>query len=126
MSLYEDEILRIKEDAFAKQWQLDTVIGLRNYMDVNYGEKLNLDLFSSIRFVSKYHLLRLFKKYYGQTPNQYLMSKRIEMSKQRIKSGSTISDACYDVGFESLSSFSTLFKRKTGFSPSEFQKRNFR
>ena len=126
MNFYKKEILRIKEDCYSNQWQIDTVIGLRNYIDNNFMENLNLNLFSRIRFVSKYHLLRLFKRYYGQTPNQYLMDKRIEKAKEYIKKGLSISEACYEVGFESLSSFSSLFKRKTGFTPRAYQKSNFR
>lgn len=126
MDFYKREILRIKDDCYSNQWQIDTVIGLRNYINNNFKEKLNLDLFSRIRFVSKYHLLRLFKRYYGQTPNQYLIDKRIEKAKEYIKNGLSISEACYEVGFESLSSFSSLFKRKTGFTPRAYQKSNFR
>ncbi|MCG8579483.1 MAG: AraC family transcriptional regulator [Bacteroidales bacterium] len=126
MNLYKKEILKIKDDCYSNQWQLDTVIGLRNYININYKENLNLDLFSRIRFVSKYHLLRLFKRYYGQTPNQYLIDRRIEMAKEYIKKGLSVSETCYEVGFESLSSFSSLFKRKTGFTPKAFQKSNFR
>ncbi len=126
MISYEKEILRIKADCYSNQWQIDTVIGLRNYINNNFNEKLNLDLFSRIRFVSKYHLLRLFKRYYGQTPNQYLIDKRIQKAKEYIKKGFSISETCYKVGFESLGSFSSLFKRKTGFSPKSYQKSNFR
>ena len=68
MIFFKREIKRI-----IKQWQIDIVIGLKNYIDNNFKEKLNLNLFSRIRFVSKYQLLRLLKKYYGQTPNQYLI-----------------------------------------------------
>lgn len=126
MSFYKDEIQRIKDDCYSNQWQLDTVIGLKNYIDHHFQDRLNLDLFSRIRFVSKYHLLRLFKRYYCQTPNQYVIEKRIEKAKKHIKNGVSISEACYAVGFESLSSFSALFKRKTGFSPKSYQKSNFR
>ncbi|MCT4643342.1 MAG: AraC family transcriptional regulator [Carboxylicivirga sp.] len=126
MSRYKKEILRIKDDCYSNQWQIDTVIGLRNYMDNNLNEDLNLDLFSRIRFVSKYHLLRLFKRYYGQTPNQYLINKRIEKAKEYIRKGLSVSEACYEVGFESLGSFSSLFKRKTGFTLKAYQKSNFR
>ncbi|MBA2562964.1 MAG: helix-turn-helix transcriptional regulator, partial [Chitinophagaceae bacterium] len=99
----------------SNQGQLDTVIGIRNYIDNNYDTDLNLDLLSHIRFVSKYHLLRLFKKYYGQTPKQYLTDKRIEKSKEYI------AGTCFAVGFESPCSFSTLFKSRTGLTPTEFQ-----
>lgn len=125
MNFFKREIQRITKESYSKQWQIDIVIGLKNYIDTNFKEKLNLNLFSSIRFVSKYHLLRLFKKYYGQTPNQYLIDKRIEVSKKYLKQGLSVSETCFDVGFESLSSFSLLFKRKTGFTPSEFKKAIF-
>jgi AraC-like DNA-binding protein len=67
-------------------------------------------------------MLRLFKKYYGQTPRQYLIDKRIEKSKEQLKIGISVTETCFAVGFESLSSFSNLFKTKTGKSPTEFQK----
>lgn len=126
MNLYKKELRRIKDDCYSNQWQIDTVIGLKNYIDANFQENLNLNLFSRIRFVSKYHLLRLFKKYYGLTPNQYLINKRIEKAKEYIRKGLSISTTCHDVGFASLGSFSSLFKRKTGFTPRQYQKSNFR
>ena len=72
MTFYEGEITRIKTIVYSNQGQLDTVIGTRNYINHNYDTDLNLDFLSHTRFTSKYHLLRLFKKYYGQTPKQYL------------------------------------------------------
>ena len=81
---------------------------------------------SHIQFVSKYHLLRLFKKYYGLTPRQYLIDKRIEKSKEHLINGMSVTETCYAVGFESLGSFSALFKSKIGKSPTAFKKSNFR
>ncbi|MDC1105090.1 AraC family transcriptional regulator [Prolixibacteraceae bacterium] len=126
MKRYQKELQRIKENCYSNQWQIDTVIGLRNYISNNFSEKLNLNLFSRVRLVSKYHLLRLFKRYYGQTPNQYLIDKRVEEAKLCIQNGLSVSDSCYAVGFESLSSFSSLFKKKTGITPRAYQKSNFR
>src|SRR5688572_11441592 len=113
MTFYESEIKRIRSIVYSNQGQLDTVIGTRNYIDNNYDTDLNLDLLSHIRFVSKYHLLRLFTKYYGQTPKQYLTDKRIEKSKEYLKKGMSITETCFAIGFESPSSFSTLFKSRT-------------
>lgn len=123
MTFYESEIKRIKRNFYSNQRQLDTVIGTRNYIDNNYSTDLNLDLLSHIRFTSKYHLLRLFKKFYGQTPKQYLTAKRIEKSKECLKKGMNITETCFAIGFESSSSFSTLFKNRTGLTPTEFQKK---
>ena len=98
---------------------------MRNYIEGNFDKELNLDLLSHIRFTSKFHLLRLFKKYYGQTPRQYLIDKRIEKSKTYLGMGMSVSETCYSVGFESPSSFSTLFKKKIGKTPTDFQKEQF-
>src|SRR6478609_3746476 len=123
MTFYESEINRIRGIVYSNKAQLDTVIGTRNYINNNYDIKLNLNLLSHTRFVSKYHLLRLFAKYYGQTPQQYLTGKRIEKSKEYLRKGISITETCIAIGFESPSSFSTLFKSKTGLTPTEFQKR---
>lgn len=125
MTFYESEVKRIKSIVYSNQGQLDTVIATRNYIDNNYETDLNLDLLSHIRFVSKYHLLRLFKRYYGQTPKQYLTDKRIEKAKEYLKKGITITETCFGIGFESPCSFSTLFKSRTGLTPTKFQKEQF-
>jgi AraC-like DNA-binding protein len=125
MTFYEKELNRIRGIVYSNEGQINTVIGIRNYIEINYDANLNLDLLSHIQLVSKYHLLRLFKKYYGITPRQYLIDKRIEKSKERLKNGMSVTETCFAVGFESLGSFSTLFKTKTGKSPTEFQKEQF-
>lgn len=125
MTFYEKELQRIKGVVYPNQGQLDTVIGVRNYIELNYNSNLNLEVLSNIQFVSKYHLLRLFKRYYGLTPRQYIINTRIKKSKEHLKDGMSVTETCFAVGFESLGSFSTLFKNKTGKSPTEFQKSNF-
>ena len=123
MTYYEKELNRIRSIVYSNEEHLNTVIGIRNYIENNYDANLNLDLLSHIQFISKYHLLRLFKKYYGLTPKQYVIDKRIEKSKEHLLNGMSVTETCFAVGFESLGSFSTLFKTKTGKSPTEFLKR---
>lgn len=122
MTFYETEIERIRNICYSNDKQIETVIATRNFIDNNFEKDLKLDFLSHIRFTSKYHLLRLFKRYYGVTPRQYLMDKRIEKSKENLKQGMTVTETCFAIGFESLGSFSKLFKTKTGKSPSVFQK----
>ena len=123
MTYYSKEIERIKGICYPNQGQLDTVIGTRHYINNHYDKELNLNFLSHIRFTSKFHLLRLFKRYYGQTPKQYLTEKRLVQAKDYLSKGGNISETCYDIGFESPSSFSTLFKARFGMTPTEFQKR---
>ncbi|MEQ6124456.1 AraC family transcriptional regulator [Pseudotenacibaculum sp. MALMAid0570] len=122
MTFYEKKLNTVRAVVYSNQAQIETVIGIRNYINNNYDRDINLDVLSRNRFVSKYHLLRLFKKYYGLTPRQYLIDKRIAKSKENLKKGMSVTQTCFAVGFESLGSFSSLFKTKTGKSPSEFQK----
>lgn len=110
-------------DCYPNKGQLDTVIGTRHYINNHFDKELNLDFLSNVRFTSKFHLLRLFKKYYGQTPKQYIIDKRIEQAKALLKKETNITDTCFEVGFDSPSSFSTLFKSRVGLTPTEFQKR---
>jgi len=122
MTFYEKELNRIRKIVYSNEGQIRTVIEIRKYIDNNYDVDLNLDLLAHVQLVSKYHLLRLFKRYYGQTPRQYLIDKRIEKAKEHLINGMTVTETCAAVGFESLGSFSTLFKAKTGKSPVKFQK----
>ncbi|MCR9253324.1 MAG: AraC family transcriptional regulator [bacterium] len=122
MTFYEQKLQDLKKSIYKNQAQLDAVIAVRNYIDNNWESDVNLDLLSKIQCISKFHLLRLFKKYYGITPRQYLIDKRIEISKKKLMSGMSVTEACFSVGFESLGSFSVLFKTKTGKSPAQFQK----
>ncbi|WP_108803885.1 AraC family transcriptional regulator [Aquimarina sp. Aq107] len=125
MTFYERKISRIKSNHYSNDIQIETVIATRNFINNNFDQELNLDFLSDALFTSKYHLLRLFKRYYGLTPRQYLIDKRIEKSKENLRNGISVTETCFSVGFKSLGSFSTLFKNKTGKSPSEFRKEQF-
>ena len=122
-SYFEKEVERIRNLIYSNQVQLDTIIATRRYINEHYHTDLNLEVLSRKLLVSKYHLLRLFKRYYGQTPQQYLSQKRIEKAKEHLREGMSVTEVCFAVGFKSLGSFSSLFKRKTGSSPVEYQKR---
>lgn len=123
MSYYLAEATRVTDVCYANTRQLSLVIGTRKYIDNNIEKDLTLDRISRERCTSKFHLLRLFKKYYGQTPKQYLTDKRIEKSKEFLNKGWRVTETCFEVGFESPSSFCTLFKERVGLTPTAYQKR---
>ena len=123
MTYYHEKIIAIRSSCYANKGQLDKVIGARHYIADNFDRDVNLNLLSHVQFTSKFHLLRLFKRYYGQTPKQYLTDKRIERAKELLTKGVSVTETCFDVGFDSPSSFSTLFKSRVGLTPTDFQKR---
>ncbi len=122
MTYYLKEIMRIKSICYSNKGQIETVIGTRHYINANFDKELNLNMLSHIRFTSKFHLLRLFKKYYGQTPKQYLIDKRIEQAKELLTEGKAVTETCFDIGFSSPCSFSILFKSRVGLTPTDFKK----
>ncbi|UOB18661.1 helix-turn-helix domain-containing protein [Abyssalbus ytuae] len=123
MTYYFRQVSKLMDDCYSNKEQLDTVIRTRHYINNHFEKELNLNFLSKVRFTSKFHLIRLFKKYYGQTPKQYIIDKRIEQAKVLLKKGINITDTCFEVGFDTPSSFSTLFKSRVGLPPTEFQKR---
>jgi AraC-like DNA-binding protein len=74
--------------------------------------------------LSAWHFLRLFRRAFGETPHEFLTRLRIERAKDLLTtSGRSVTDICFDVGFSSLGSFSTLFARHVGASPAAFRRR---
>lgn len=125
MKYYEKELRKIRKYSYSNLQQIETVIRIRQYINRNYAGNPDLNSLSCIHGTSKFHLLRLFKRYYGQTPKQYLTYKRMERARQLLRSGRSVSQTCFEVGFDSPCSFSTLFKRYSGQTPSDFRKEQF-
>jgi len=121
-TFYQQKLARVKKSCFANENQIGAVIKTKRFIDRHYDQELDLEYLSDIQSTSKYHLLRIFKKYYGMTPRQYLIDRRIQKAKEKLINGMTVTETCYDIGFKSLGSFSSLFKEKTGLSPSQFRK----
>ena len=123
MSDYQNHIQYVQEKIYYNKSQISKVIQAKQFMDKNYQKDISLDQIALDTLVSKYHLLRLFKKYYGLTIHQYLISRRLIEAKKILAQGISVSSVCYKVGFSSLSTFSKLFKSKNGISPTRYQKK---
>lgn len=111
--------VKITED-YPKVYLYRRIVQAKLFIDANFSDHLNVDHVADEAYFSKFHFIRLFKKVYGKTPHQYLIFVRIQKAMQLLCAGNTISDVCFLVGFESVSSFSGLFKRLVGSTPSAF------
>ena len=90
----------------------------REFIDQCYHQPLDLEQISGEACLSRYHFLRLFRRAFNKTPHQYLTQRRIEKAKELLSSsGLTVTDVCFEVGFESLGSFSSLFHKHVGHPP---------
>jgi AraC-like DNA-binding protein len=95
----------------------------RDFMRHAYRRPLNLPEVSARAHLSPYHFLRVHREAYGETPHEYLTRLRIEKAKALLAGGShNVTEACFEVGFSSLGSFSVLFSSRVGLSPSEYRR----
>ena len=107
---------------YPKVYLYRRIVQAKRYIDENFPEPIDLDEIAGEAAFSKYHFLRLFRMAYGQTPKKYLSYVRIEAARMLLEADVSVSEACNRVGFDSLTTFSGLFKRLTGRAPSDYQR----
>jgi AraC-like DNA-binding protein len=96
----------------------------RRFIDECYDLPLNLSEISKQACLSRYHFLRLFRDAFQTTPHQYLIQRRIEKAKELLRSEPLrVTDVCFEVGFQSLGSFSALFRKCVGEAPLAYRER---
>lgn len=91
------------------------------FIDENYHEPIDLQRISQQAFLSRFHFQRLFTKIYRCTPHQYLTQKRLNRAKDLLAENKPVTQVCNEVGFESVGSFSVLFKKEIGFAPTYYR-----
>ena len=106
-----------------KRYLYRQVVRAKLFVDDHFAENLEIGKIASEAFLSRFHFIRLFKRIYRWTPHQYLTQVRIERAKELLRAGAQVSDVCYSVGFESETSFTGLFKRMVGRTPSAYRDR---
>jgi len=102
---------------------LRRAVRARDLIHASYQSALTLDGMAREAGLSRYFFLRLFSAVYGATPHDYLTGVRVDIAKRALAAGASVTETCLDVGFSSLGSFSSLFARRTGLSPRDWQKR---
>ena|SRR5258708_15360610 len=108
-------------EQYQKIYLYKRIVQAKLFIDTHYAENIDLDNIADEAYFSKFHFIRLFKKIYGKTPHHYLTQVRIENARQLLIKNISVSEVCFAVGFNSVTSFTGLFKRSAGSSPSEFQ-----
>ncbi len=93
------------------------------YLNKNYSKKIKLEEVADISNMSKEAFCRYFKKASNYTFIEFLNSYRISESKRLLMTGNSVSDACYQSGFNSLSYFNRTFKKVANENPRDFRKR---
>lgn len=90
------------------------------FLSENLEKKVTLDQLAKITRFSPYHVIRVFKKHMGITPHIYRTQKRIELAKELILRGFSLSEIALSSGFTDQSHLTNTFKKYTGVTPGQY------
>lgn len=95
---------------------------VRDRIDREYARPLDVEALAREVHMSAGHLSREFRRAYGEPPYSYLMTRRIERAMPLLRRGGlSVTDVCFEVGFQSLGTFSTRFSELVGMPPSAYR-----
>jgi AraC-like DNA-binding protein len=98
---------------------------VKDRIDREYAEPLDVEALARGAHVSAGHLSRAFRKAYGESPYSYLMTRRIERAMRLLRVGElSVTEVCFEVGCQSLGTFSTRFTELVGVSPSVYRQQH--
>ncbi|WP_424951893.1 helix-turn-helix transcriptional regulator [Deinococcus sp.] len=95
---------------------------VRDRIDRDYAQPLNVEALADGVNMSAGHLSRQFRMAYGESPYSYLMTRRIERAMALLRRGDlSVTEVCFEVGCASLGTFSTRFTELVGMSPGAYR-----
>lgn len=103
----------------------DKIDNIIQYINANLDSDLTLQTLSSRFYLSKFHLLREFKKYTGYTIHKYIQQKRLILARELLKNCKQVTEVCNKCGFGDYSNFIRAFKKEYGLSPKKYCKMNY-
>ena len=95
----------------------------RDRMDRRFAEPLDIPVLAKVAGCSEAHFIRTFRAVFGETPHRYLQRRRVERAMHLLGQGRSVTDVCFDVGFNSLGTFSRTFSDIVGVSPAVYRRR---
>ncbi len=99
----------------------------KDLMDSEWSGPADVPAVAAHAGYSTYHFIRAFRETYGRTPGQYLTLRRVERAQEMLRTANlSVTEICALVGFSSLGTFSSTFKRLTGATPTEYRDRHHR
>lgn len=93
------------------------VVEWMQYLDGHLHEDLDMDALAEHFFISKFHMMRLFRQQTGFTIHTYLLQRRLLAARQLMEKGMRATEACYRCGFRSYSSFTRAYNKHFGTTP---------
>src|SRR6476661_8972594 len=96
----------------------------KDLIDARYRDPLDVPVLARAARLSPAHFSREFRRAFGETPHQYLLTRRLERAAALLRSTDrSVADICMLVGLESVGSFTSSFTRTFGASPTAYRRR---
>src|SRR5436309_1793345 len=96
----------------------------RDAMDRSFARPLDVAAVARVAHISEAHFSRQFRATFGETPHRYLQRRRVERAMELLReSDRPVTEICFDVGFNSLGTFSRTFREIVGEPPSSYRAR---
>ena len=94
----------------------------KDLMDARYRDPLDVPTLARTAHLSPAHFSREFRRVFGETPHQYLLTRRLERAAALLRSTDySVADICFEVGLTSVGSFTTSFRRVYRMTPTEYR-----
>jgi AraC-like DNA-binding protein len=94
----------------------------KDLADARYSEPLDVAAMARAARLSPAHFSREFRQAFGETPHQYLLTRRLERAAALLRTTDwSVADICVAVGLTSVGSFTTSFGRMFGMSPTAYR-----
>jgi AraC-like DNA-binding protein len=98
------------------------VLKVKNYISKNYTEEIRLNTLADIAGMSPSAFSRFFKLHTGRNLSEYIIEQRLGYaSRMLVDTSNSVAEICYACGFNNLSNFNRIFKKKKNCSPTEFR-----
>ena len=102
------------------------ILKVKNHISKNYRDELRLSVLADIAGMSPSAFSRFFKLHTGRNLSEYIIDIRLGYAaRMLVDTARSISEICFSCGFNNLSNFNRIFKKKKGCAPSEFRE-NYR
>ena len=97
--------------------QNERILEILRYIDEHLSEDLDAEIIAKAFFISKYHMMRQFRRETGTTVHLYITQKRLVKARELMDSGMRATEACYRCGWRSYSSFTRAYGKHLGTTP---------
>ena len=94
----------------------------KDLIDARYRDPLDVPTLAAVAHLSPAHFSREFRRVFGETPHQYLLTRRLERAAAILRNTDhSVADICFEVGLASVGSFTTSFRRVYGMTPTAYR-----